>query len=187
MTVSKPDKEIIPPEEESFIGRWSRRKQAAQEDQTELQQNDMPTADVKNTVLLTDADMPPLETLNEDSDYTGFLSPKVTEALRKQALRKLFGSPAFNIRDGLNEYDDDYTQFEKLGDIITVDMRHQMEMESRRRLEQLAEQDAAEEDQQLDVATASTEIEDAAKEEQVLADSRPEQTTVQVDDEEVEL
>ena len=187
MTVSKSDKEIIPPEEESFIGRWSRRKQAAQEDQTELQQNDMPTADVKNTVLLTDADMPPLETLNEDSDYTGFLSPKVTEALRKQALRKLFGSPVFNIRDGLNEYDDDYTQFEKLGDIITVDMRHQMEMESRRRLEQLAEQDAAEEDQQLDVATASTEIEDAAKEEQVLADSRPEQTTVQVDDEEVEL
>jgi hypothetical protein len=172
MTVSKPDKEIIPPEEESFIGRWSRRKQAAQEDQTELQQNDMPT---------------PLETLNEDSDYTGFLSPKVTEALRKQALRKLFGSPVFNIRDGLNEYDDDYTQFEKLGDIITVDMRHQMEMESRRRLEQLAEQDAAEEDQQLDVATASTEIEDAAKEEQVIADSRPEQTTVQVDDEEVEL
>ena len=187
MTVSKSDKEIIPPEEESFIGRWSRRKQAVQEDQTELQQNDMPTADVKNTVLLTDADMPPLETLNEDSDYTGFLSPKVTEALRKQALRKLFGSPVFNIRDGLNEYDDDYTQFEKLGDIITVDMRHQMEMESRRRLEQLAEKDAAEEDQQLDVATASTEIEDAAKEEQVLTDSRPEQTTVQVDNEEVEL
>ena len=187
MTVSKPDKEIIPPEEESFIGRWSRRKQAAQEDQIELQQNDMPTADVKNTALLTDADMPPLETLNEDSDYTGFLSPKVTEALRKQALRKLFGSPAFNIRDGLNEYDDDYTQFEKLGDIITVDMRHQMEMESRRRLEQLTEQDAVEEDQQLDVTTAPTEIEDAAKEEQVLADSRPEQTTVQVDDEEVEL
>jgi len=187
MTVSKPDKEIIPPVEESFIGRWSRRKHAAQEDQTELQQNDMPTADVKNTVLLTDADMPPLETLNEDSDYTGFLSPKVTEALRKQALRKLFGSPAFNIRDGLNEYDDDYTQFEKLGDIITVDMRHQMEMESRRRLEQLTEQDAVEEDQQLDVTTAPTEIEDAAKEEQVLADSRPEQTTIQVDDEEVEL
>ena len=187
MTISKPDKEIIPLEEESFIGRWSRRKQAAQEDRTELQQNDMPTADVKNTVLLTDADMPPLETMNEDSDYTGFLSPKVTEALRKQALRKLFGSPAFNIRDGLDDYDGDYTYFEKLGDIITADMRHQMEMESRRRLEQLAEQETTEEEQQLDVATASTEIEDVVEEQQVLADSRTEQTTVQVDDEEVEL
>jgi len=187
MSISKSDKEIIPPEEESFIGRWSRRKHAAQEGQAELQHNDMPTADVKNTLLLTDADMPPIETLNEDSDYTGFLSPKVSESLRKVALRKLFGSSGFNIRDGLDDYDGDYTYFEKLGDIITADMRHQMEMESRRRLEQLAEQDAAEEDQQLDVATASTEIEDAAKEEQVIADSRPEQTTVQVDDEEVEL
>jgi len=187
MTISRPDKEINPPEEEGFVGRWSRRKHAAPGNQAELQQDDMPTADVKNTALLTDADMPPLESLNEDSDYTGFLSPKVSEALRKQALRKLFGSPAFNIRDGLDDYDGDYTYFEKLGDIITADMRHQIEMESRRRLDQLAEQETTEQEQQPDVATASTEIEDVVEEETVLADSSIEQTTVQVDDEEVEL
>jgi hypothetical protein len=62
-----------------------------------------------------------------------------------------------------------------------------MEMESRRRLEQLAEQETTEDEQQLDVATASTEIEDVVEEQQVLADSRTEQNTVQVDDEEVEL
>ena len=39
---------------------------------------------------LTDADMPPIETLTEDSDYTGFMSPEVSEELRKLALRKLF-------------------------------------------------------------------------------------------------
>lgn len=187
MTVSKPDKEIIPPEEESFIGRWSRRKQAAQEDQTELQQNDMPTADVKNTVLLTDADMPPLETLNEGSDYTGFLSPKVSESLRKAALRKLFGSSGFNIRDGLDDYDEDFTQFAKLGDIITADMRHQMEMESRRRLEQLAEQETTENDEQIDVAAVSEELNETPYEEQVLDDNGIKQTVEQVDDAEVEL
>jgi hypothetical protein len=187
MSISKSDKEIIPPEEESFIGRWSRRKHAAQEGQAELQHNDMPTADVKNTLLLTDADMPPIETLNEDSDYTGFLSPKVSESLRKVALRKLFGSSGFNIRDGLDDYDGDYTYFEKLGDIITADMRHQMEMESRRRLEQLAEQETTENDEQVDVAAVSEELNETPAEEQVLDDNGTKQTVEQVDDAEVEL
>ena len=116
-----------------------------------------------------------------------FFSPKVSEALRKQALRKLFGCSGFNIRDGLDDYDDDFTQFETLGDIITADMRHQMEMESRRRLEQLAEQETANEEQQPDVAATSPEIEGAIGEEPVLTDNSAVQTTLRVDDEEVEL
>jgi len=47
----------------------------------------------------------------------------------------MFQAPSFNIRDGLDEYDEDYTSFEKLGDIVTADMRHQMEMEAKRKLE----------------------------------------------------
>ena len=187
MTISKPDKEIIPPEEEGFIGRWSRRKQAAQEDKAELPQNEIPASNDKKTVLPTDADMPPLESLGEDSDYRGFLSPKVSESLRKAALRKLFGSSGFNIRDGLDDYDEDFTQFAKLGDIITADMRHQMEMESRRRLEQLAEQETTENDEQIDVAAVSEELNETPYEEQVLDDNGIKQTVEQVDDAEVEL
>ena len=63
---------------------------------------------------LTDADMPDIDSLAEDSDFTGFMSPGVSDELRNLALRKLFHAPVFNIRDGLDEYDEDYTTFEKL-------------------------------------------------------------------------
>ena len=82
---------------------------------------------------LTDEDMPPLDTLDEDSDYSGFLSPGVSEALRRRALRKLFSSAVFNIPDGLDDYDyddDDFTSFAALGDIVTSDMKHQAEVEA---------------------------------------------------------
>ncbi|MCH6566372.1 MAG: hypothetical protein IH811_10945, partial [Proteobacteria bacterium] len=40
--------------------------------------------------------------------------------------------------NGLDEYDGDYTSFEKLGDIVTADMRHQMELEANKKLEREA-------------------------------------------------
>ena len=82
--------------------------------------------------VLTDADMPLLDSLDEDSDYSGFLSPGVTEGLRRRALRKLFASAVFNVPDGLDDYDEDFTSFEALGDIVTSDMKHQAEMQAER-------------------------------------------------------
>ena len=82
--------------------------------------------------VLTDEDMPSLESLGEDSDYRGFLSPGVSKELRRRALRKLFMSAVFNVRDGLDDYDEDFTSFEALGDIVTSDMKHQAEMEAER-------------------------------------------------------
>ena len=94
---------------------------------------------------LTDADMPPVESLHFDSDFTGFLSPEVSEDLRRLALRKLFHSPALNVVDGLDEYADDFTKFEPLGNLITADMRHQMEQMAEREKE--ARQASMEEDE----------------------------------------
>jgi len=71
----------------------------------------------------TDADMPPLESLDERSDLSGFLGDGVSAALRKAALRRVFSGAAFNVRDGLNDYDGDFTAFEPLGDIVTADMK----------------------------------------------------------------
>lgn len=123
---------------EDFIARWSRRKLDAQKPQAEKISDTETTLTPLNDISqLTDADMPTLDSLNEDSDYTGFLSPKVSEALRKQALRKLFQSPVFNIRDGLDDYDDDFTSFARLGDIVTADMKHQLEREAQRIQQQL--------------------------------------------------
>ena len=70
---------------------------------------------------------PSLESLDEKSDFSAFLSPGVREDLYKKALRKLFHSPMFAQPDGLDDYDDDYRSFKPLGDTVTAHARHQME------------------------------------------------------------
>lgn len=138
--MSDSDSELADQREEGFISRWSRRKHVAKGGTVEK-----PLEGSKDELLVeeelieessgivaaeedfpTDSDMPPLESLDEDSDYTGFMSPKVSDELRNMALRKLFLGGTFSSRDGLDDYDDDFTSFEKLGDIITAEMRYQM-------------------------------------------------------------
>jgi hypothetical protein len=54
--------------------------------------------------------MPPVESLEFESDYTAFMQPKVSEETRRAALKKLFSDPSFNVMDGLDIYVGDYTQ-----------------------------------------------------------------------------
>lgn len=130
-------------ENEGLLSRWSRRKLEAREqlhadnnliqpdqqiDLVNASEDDLVVADPVEEPVLTDEDMPPIESLTEDSDFSQFMSPGVSDKLRNLALRKMFHVPSFNLRDGLDEYDEDYTFFEPLGDIITCDMKHQMEM-----------------------------------------------------------
>ncbi len=136
--------------EENLLSRWSRRKQQAiaetekEEGLVELKyqpefdgaiQKEGNEQDEQTQPILTDEDMPPIESLTEESDYSGFMSKGVSDELRNLALGKLFRAPSFNIRDGLDEYDEDFTSFEKLGDIVTCDMKHQLEMEAKKKLE----------------------------------------------------
>lgn len=67
--------------------------------------------------------LPALETLDESSDYRGFLAPEVDERLHRLALRKLFRSASFNTTDGLDDYAEDYRTFEALGDVVTAHLR----------------------------------------------------------------
>ena len=140
--------------QESRLSRWSRRKQqsaeATRDEDLALQLAEQNLAEIEipgavadqdqqeteaEEPVLTDADMPAIESLTEDSDFGQFMSSGVSDELRNLALRKMYKAPFFNIRDGLDEYDEDYTSFEKLGDIVTADMRHQMEIEARKKLE----------------------------------------------------
>jgi hypothetical protein len=54
--------------------------------------------------------LPPVDSLTIDSDFTAFLKPKVDESLKRQALKKLFTDPHFNVMDGLDVYIDDYSK-----------------------------------------------------------------------------
>lgn len=100
---------------------------------------------------LTDADMPDIETLDERSDFSGFLSESVSEHLRRKALKKLFHLPEFNIRDGLNEYDEDYSKFIPLGDTVTYQMKQFIERQKQ------DFKDALNDEEPVDPATDSTE------------------------------
>ncbi len=128
---------------EGFLTRWSRRKQAARavpekvDDATSPSPSPQPEpgqALGPEVRELTDQDMPPVESLDENSDYSGFLSPKVSDELRRLALRKLFHLPQFNVTDGLDDYAEDYTAFKGLGGIITHEMRRLLEQEKARAL-----------------------------------------------------
>jgi len=135
--------------EAGFVTRWSRLKhQAVKEAEIAVGENaaghraatentGQEVKQASSSRIMTDEDMPEIESLTPESDYTDFLSPGVSDKLRKLALRKLFHGEGFNIRDGLDEYDDDFTRFEKLGDIVTSDMKHQLELEAQRKAEQL--------------------------------------------------
>ncbi|MEH6651091.1 MAG: DUF3306 domain-containing protein [Motiliproteus sp.] len=91
---------------------------------------------------LTDADMPDIETLDEQSDFSGFFSEKVSEQLRSKALKKLFHLPEFNIRDGLNEYDEDYSKFIPLGDTVTYQMKQFIERQKQQFKDALEDDDS---------------------------------------------
>jgi hypothetical protein len=115
-------------DEEGFLARWSKRKQASLEIAPEIgSSNELTTTAEEDAASPGDEAMPAVESLTEDSDFTGFLSPKVSEGLRRLALRKLFHSAGFNVCDGLDDYDEDFTCFTKLEGIITSDMWHQLD------------------------------------------------------------
>lgn len=127
--------------EENFLTRWSRRKTQARDGALALQSAESESlpalADepaTQTAPVLNDADLPPLDSLDQDSDFSAFLSPGVSEALRQRALRKLFASAKFQIRDGLDDYDEDYRSFESLGKTITASMRHRARLEAERLL-----------------------------------------------------
>jgi hypothetical protein len=115
--------------EKTFINRWSQTKLANTVNTDELdplaeaplQTEALPVAPDDQTADVQEQappDLPPIESLDGDSDYTAFLGENVPEELAKKALRKLWTSnPVFANLDGLNDYDDDYSA---LGIVETV-------------------------------------------------------------------
>jgi hypothetical protein len=148
-----------------FLERWSRRKVEARAGDASADDSDaVSTSPVETGAdapqvhqqepVLTDADMPPVETLNAESDFSPFMSPGVSDGLRQKALRILFRNPACNMVDGLNDYDEDYTQFAGLGDVVTQEMKRMLKREL-----------AAEADSEADAAGRQADVQPAGVEE----------------------
>jgi len=83
-------------EKEAFLSRWSRLKR---EEPVEKKAEPETPAPV----------LPPVEGLTPESDFAGFMNPKVKDELRRLALKKLFSDPHFNIADPFEAYSGDWT------------------------------------------------------------------------------
>jgi len=106
-----------------FLERWSRLKRRGEPAQPAPQsQTDAatPPDETAPAVPAAESALPPLESLDLDADFSGFLKKEVSESLRRAALRKLFSDPHFHFdrMDRLDIYIDDYS----VSDPIPPDM-----------------------------------------------------------------
>ncbi len=90
----KKPREMQADEKEPFFARWSRLKREAP-----VEEQDPSPAPA----------LPPVDHLTPESDFAAFMNPKVKEALRRLALKKLFSDPHFNVPDPFEPYSRDWT------------------------------------------------------------------------------
>ncbi len=108
---------------ESFLKRWSRVKSESRE-AAEAPPVGTPSVAAKLPAAESPMpELPPIEKLTVDSDFSGFFHPKVDEDLRRKALRKLFSDPHFNVMDGLDVYIDDYSKMEPIPAAMLASLR----------------------------------------------------------------
>ncbi|MGW8270111.1 MAG: DUF3306 domain-containing protein [Burkholderiales bacterium] len=101
---------------EPFLSRWSRRKRTARQ----------PTAEPKSPARpeTPPPELPPIDSLTPESDFSAFMHEQVDEKLRRAALRKLFSDPALNVVDGLDDYAEDFNQLETLAAGAAAGLEH---------------------------------------------------------------
>jgi hypothetical protein len=91
-------------DKENFLSRWSRVKR----EQNAPQKPEPEAAPAPA--------LPPVEQLTPESDFSGFMHPKVEDALRRVALKKLFRDPHFNVPDPFEAYSGDWTGGEAISE-----------------------------------------------------------------------
>ncbi|QFU01625.1 hypothetical protein FIU83_08245 [Halomonas sp. THAF5a] len=107
----------------SRLERWSRRKRGETEETppepeaavpgeaTHAPLNAAPeTADGEPEPGSLDHTLPDPDTLPPGSDIKAYLASGVSAGLRRRALRRLFAASHYGVRDGLDDYDDDFRE-----------------------------------------------------------------------------
>ncbi len=128
----------------SFFSRWSKRKleetttepadakvvdsvestepetaQAHEELSTEAQAlvTEAPAIETESQEASSEATDP------EEMSVAQLLVSEASESVKKAALRKMFLSEEFNVRDGLDDYDDDYSNLKSLSEGVAETLR----------------------------------------------------------------
>lgn len=104
-------------DEGDFLRRWSRRKREAAV-ATPVEKA------AEKTPAVRPEDLPPVESLTFDSDFSAYLRANIDESLKRAALKKLLHDPRFNIMDGLDTYIDDYSKDDPIPDEMLKKLDH---------------------------------------------------------------
>jgi hypothetical protein len=121
-------------EKEAFLARWSRLKKEKPEPVEEKDEAPAPA-------------LPPIENLTAESDFSGFMHPKVEDALRRVALKKLFSDPHFNLPDPYEAYSGDWTGGEPIPQemLATLNQAQRLLFSEKEKAEPKSEEIASEE------------------------------------------
>ena len=87
-------------DKEAFLSRWSRLKRERPSEER------LPAKPDEGTPAPA---LPPVQDLTPASDFAPFMHPKVADALRRVALKKLFLDPHFNVPDPNEAFSGDWT------------------------------------------------------------------------------
>ena len=122
---------------EGALSRWSRLKLestgVATEPEESAEQTGVKQENVTGDTGEVDArrhgeqeliELPSIDELGPDSDFQGFMDPKIDDSLRRAALKKLFSDPHFNVTDGLDVYAEDYTKLESMTPAMVAGLKH---------------------------------------------------------------
>ena len=133
----------------NFFSRWSQRKLDESTDEpfeaeqtleeleltsSDSASSDLPSTDFSASIkahqsLESDEEAHAVDSQDTASESTEDLSvaqllvSEASESVKKAALRKLFLSEEFNVRDGLDDYDDDYSNLKSLSEGVAETLR----------------------------------------------------------------
>ena len=128
----------------SFISRWSKRKldEKAHEllntenqpvtdeevlntvdEQSHLDSNAVDEVDSNAAIATSEETVSSAPEKPEEMSIASLLASEAEQSVKKAALRKLFLSEEFNVRDGLDDYDEDYSNLKTLSQSVAETLR----------------------------------------------------------------
>jgi hypothetical protein len=132
------------------LERWSRRKRGLDAEPIAAAEAEAVPPPPEPAAVIDEPDAPPPllddtlpdpESLPPGSEVSRYLQEGVSQTLRRRALRRLWQADHYQVRDGLDDYDGDYSQLEPMTREVAERLRHW----SRRVNEALEPEEAIEE------------------------------------------
>jgi len=144
-----------------FLSRWSRlkREQAQQEEAKEKAGTPQAATKEHAQPPHSPAVAPAVEQLTPEADFSAFMGPKVQDAVRRVALKKLFSDPHFNVPDPFEPFSGDWT-----GEPISEEMLKTLNQARTHLFPEQKKREEAQEQERLAAEAAAAAPEDGAGE-----------------------